>query len=199
MDSQLFGVLGTSTNTLIGIGGIVAFFLIYAIAVFNSIIRAKNSVKESSAAIEAMFQNRYDLIPNLVEVVKKYTEHEKDTLLKVTELRKTLNHSEGFDPSRIQGEDQLGMGLRSLFAVSENYPQLKADSSFLNLQNEWSEIENSIQAARRAYNAAVKVLIDLKETFPSNVVAGMMTIPEYPMFEASSEAKVAPNAKELFK
>lgn len=185
-----------STLVLIGIAG---FFAIYFVYLYNSVIRAKNSVKEASGAIEAMFQNRYDLIPNLVEVVKKYAEHEKSTFAEVTELRKTLMNAHDFDASRLQGEAKLGMGLNSLFAVAENYPNLKADSSFVNLQNEWSEIENSIQAARRAYNAAVKILIDLKETFPSNVVAGMMTIPEYAMFEAAAEAKAAPNAKELFK
>ncbi len=182
---------------LLAVGG---FFALYAIFLYNSVVRAKNAVKEASGAIEAMFQNRYDLIPNLVEVVKKYAEHEKTTLSAVTEMRKGLMEgAHAFDAARLQGEAKLGMGLGSLFAVAENYPNLKADGSFLNLQNEWSEIENSIQAARRAYNSAVKSLLDLKETFPSNVVAGMMSIPEYAMFESATEAKVAPNAKELFK
>jgi len=92
----------------------------------------------------------------------------------------------------------LTSGLKSVFALSENYPDLKASQNFISLQNEWSNIENSIQAARRAYNAAVKELKNKKEMFPSNIIAGMMNIKEYAMFLAQEEAKTAPSAKALF-
>lgn len=175
---------------------IVLFFII----AYNGIISAKNDVTESFSAIDTVLQNRYDLIPNLIETVKQYAAHEAGTLGKVTEMRsKLLGGNHEATPERFEQENALQAGMKSIFAIAENYPDLKASANFLELQAEWSEIEERMQGARRAYNAAVKELQNKKEMFPTNIVAGMMTIPEFAMYEAEAAARTAPNAKELFK
>lgn len=177
----------------------VIIVLISYFSIYNSIISARNSVEESFSAIDTILQQRYDLIPNLVEVVKQYASHEKDTLIKVTEMRSNLinNQWQGTE-NRFENENSLTEWLKSIFALAENYPDLKASQNFIALQNEWSNIENSVQAARRAYNAAAKELKNKKEMFPSSIIAWTMNIKEYTMFLAQEEVKKAPNAKELF-
>lgn len=168
-------------------------------SIYNSIIAARNTVEESFSATDTILQQRYDLIPNLVEVVKQYASHEQWTLTKVTEMRANLLNSQWqWTEARFENENMLTSGLKSVFALSENYPDLKASQNFIWLQNEWSNIENSVQAARRAYNAAAKELKNKKEMFPSNIIASMMNLKEYTMFLAQDEAKTAPSAKALF-
>ena len=99
---------------------------------------------------------------------------------------------------KLENENMLSWTLKSIFALSENYPDLKANQNFIELQNQWTEIEDRLQAARRSYNASVKALRDITQTFPSNVIAGFMTIKVYDMFEASVESKKSLDAKELF-
>ncbi|EKE29459.1 MAG: hypothetical protein ACD_2C00172G0007 [uncultured bacterium (gcode 4)] len=186
----------TSVFIIIAVIIVVIFTVVW---IYNSIISAKNTVEESFSAIDAMLQQRYDLIPNLVEVVKQYATHERETLSKVTEMRANLLNSQGAtSEQRFQNENMLTAWLKSVFAVAENYPDLKASQNFINLQNQWGEMENNIQASRRAYNAAVKELNNKKEMFPLNMIAGMMNIQGYAMFLAQEEAKAAPSAKALF-
>ena len=188
--------MGTSIFILIAVVVVLAFTIVW---IYNSIVSAKNTVKESFSAIDAMLQQRYDLIPNLVEVVKQYATHERETLSKVTEMRANLLNSQNSSgEQRFENENMLTAWLKSVFAIAENYPDLKASQNFINLQNQWWEMENNIQASRRAYNAAVKELQNKKEMFPSNVIASMMSIEEYAMFLAQEEAKTAPSAKALF-
>lgn len=178
---------------------IVGVLALVFIAIYNGIIGAKNNAAESFSAIDTVLQNRYDLIPNLVEVVKQYASHESGTLTKITDLRSKLLSNHDASPERFQQENALYSGMKSIFAIAENYPDLKASANFLELQAQWSEIEDRLQGARRAYNAAVKELQNKKEMFPTNVVAGMMTIPAYPMYEADETAKsFKPDAKSLF-
>lgn len=178
---------------------IVWFVLvIYFITTYNTLIRTKNLVDENVSAIDTMFQNRYDLIPNLVEVVKQYASHEKTLLEWVTKLRSSAMSGQEMTKEKLENENMLSGTLKSIFALSENYPDLKANQNFINLQNEWTEMEDKMQAARRSYNSAVKHLRDLREMFPSNIVAWMMTFKVYEMFEANAEAKKSLNANELF-
>lgn len=172
--------------------------LVIFIVIYNSIIRTRNSVEENVAAIDTVFQNRYDLIPNLVEVVKQYASHEKTLLEWVTKLRSGAMSGQDMSKEKLETENALSGTLKSIFALAENYPDLKANENFINLQNEWTEIEDKMQAARRSYNASVKTLRDMKQMFPSNIVAGFMTIKEYDMFEASVESRQSLDAKELF-
>lgn len=178
---------------------IVAIVLITMfITIYNNIIRTRNSVDENVASIDTVFQNRYDLIPNLVEVVKQYASHEKTLLEWVTKLRSGAMSGQEMTTEKLQNENMLSGTLKSIFALSENYPDLKANQNFINLQNEWTEIEDKMQAARRSYNSAVKALRDIKQMFPSNIVAAMMTIKTYDMFEAAEKSRQSLDAKELF-
>lgn len=176
---------------------VIIIFTVFTI--YNSIISTRNTVEESFSAIDTILQQRYDLIPNLVEVVKQYASHEKETLEKVTQMRANLvNSSWQQSEARFENENMLTSSLKSIFALSENYPDLKASQNFISLQNDWSNIENSIQASRRAYNASVKDLKNKKEMFPSSIIAGFMNIKDYVMYMAQEEAKNAPSAKDLF-
>jgi len=179
---------------------ILIWFGIFFMFVYNTIISTKNRVEETKSTIDVYLQNRYDLIPNLVEVVKKYAEHEKWLLEEVTKLRSELvKQTWEFTEDRFKKENMLTWALKSIFAVSENYPDLKANQNFIALQNQWTEIEDNIAAARRTYNSAVKDLRDKKQMIPYNIIANMIKLPDYDYFKADSEAKVRLNAKELFK
>lgn len=180
---------------------VVIVAAIIAVVLYNSLIGARNRVDESLAAIDATLQNRLDLIPNLVETVKQYAAHEAGLLSSVTEKRAatvagTAAHEATTE--RFARENDLSSTLKSLFAVAEAYPDLKASTNFLDLQNQWGETEDRLQGARRAYNAAVTDLRDKRKMFPSSIVAGMMTLPDYALYEASAEAREAPDARELF-
>ena len=169
---------------------IVLIIIFYAIVIYNSIIDTKNTLEEAKSSIDVMLQNRYDLIPNLVETVRWYAKHEKEVFENITKLRTQLiDQSWSMDSNRIQKENMLTEAFKSLFAVAENYPQLKSNKNFLALQNQLTEIEDRIQAARRTYNAAVKELKNKKQMFPYNIIASMMKLPGYPMFEAKIKAK----------
>ena len=176
---------------------LVVLALLYFI-LYNSLINLKNKVYEAKASIETVFQNRYDLIPNLIDTVKKYTEHEKSTLEDVTNIRSNLLNNQELSKDRFQKENQLSESLKSIFALSESYPDLKADQNFINLQNQWAEIEDRMQAARRTYNAAVKELWNAKEMIPTNIVAATMNLPSFEMFEADEESHQSLNAEEMF-
>ncbi len=200
MDTQTFGILGQYTNMLFGIGGIAVVALLYFVATYNSIIGTKNTANEAFSAIDTVLQNRYNLIPNLVELVKQYMAHEAGLINKVSEMRAQLvSGTDKWSPERFAKENELQAGMKSIFAIAENYPDLKASNNFLELQTQWSELEDRLQWARRAYNAAVKLLNDKKEMFPSNIVAGMMTLPALTLFEAEEAARVEKiDAKAMF-
>lgn len=196
---QAFGAFGNLSLGLIGVGGIVVIVILYFIVTYNSIINAKNSVDESFSAIDTVLQNRYDLIPNLVQIVKQYASHETQVFEKVTQARMGLmNRSGDATAARFSEENALAAGVRGIFAVAESYPDLKASNNFLELQTQWGEMEDRIQGARRAYNASVKELRNKREMFPSNIIASMMTLKAYEMFEAETEARTVPSAKDLF-
>ena len=176
---------------------VIIGILIY---LYNSIIASKNNLEEAKSSIETFLQQRYDLIPNLVEVVKQYMKHEREVLQKVTELRSSLLNQKGdFSKQRLENENMLTSALKSIFAISENYPDLKANNNFIALQNQWAEIEDNISAARRAYNAALKDLNNKKQMFPYNIIASFIPLPEdYSYFEAAPQAHKNISAKELF-
>lgn len=200
METQSFGLLGEYTNTLLGLGGIAVIFGIYFVVTYNNIINTKNTANEAFSAIDTVLQNRYNLIPNLIETVKQYMAHEASLINKVSEMRsQLLSNTNKWSAERFAGENELQAGLKSIFAIAENYPDLKASANFLELQTQWSEIEDRLQGARRAYNAAIKELNNKKEMFPSNIVAKMMTLPTLTMYEAEEAAKVEKmDAKAMF-
>ena len=180
--------------------GFILIIVIIVVAVlnYNSIISVKNTVEESSSAIDTVFQNRYDLIPNLVQVVQQYASHEKEILENITKIRSNAMNNQEVTKEKLDQENMLSWALKSIFALAENYPDLKANENFIQLQNQWTEIEERMQGSRRAYNSAVKALNDKKQMVPSNIVASFINLKDYPMFEANSEAKESISAKELF-
>src|SRR3989339_606267 len=150
---------------------VVVGIVLYPIAIYNRLVTMKNRVKEAWADIDVQLKRRYDLIPNLIETVKGYATHESGVFQKVTEARSQAMQA-GTPAEHSASENMLTGALKSLFAVSEAYPDLKANQNFLSLQNELSDTENKIQAPRRFYNTNVRDLNISIESFPNNLIAG---------------------------
>jgi len=148
---------------------ILAVIVIWAVVAYNTFVSLTNRVKEAWADIDVQLKRRYDLIPNLVETVKGYATHEAGTLEKVTEMRTRAMNATAPN-EKADAENMLSGALKSLFAVSENYPNLKANENFLELQRELSDTENKLQAARRFYNGVVMDLNTRLASFPSNLI-----------------------------
>ena len=154
----------------------------------NSLIRSKNRTDEAWSDIDVQLKRRYDLIPNLIETVKGYMSHESEVFQKVTEARTKAISATGAE-SKAQAENMLSGALKTLFAVSENYPQLRASENFLKLQEELSDTENKIQAARRFYNNNVMDFNTRQEVFPSNLIALIFGFSKAEFFELKEESQ----------
>ena len=180
------------------LGIIIVLIIIIAawlIVVYNSLIKGRNRVDESWSDIDVQLKRRYDLIPNLVETVKGYASHEKETFTKVTEAR---SQAMGAKTVAEKGKAQnfLTETLKSLFAVAEAYPDLKASQNFLKLQDELADTENKIQASRRFYNGNVRDFNIKIQIFPTNLVAGLLGFKKYEFFQVEEEEeKEAPKVK----
>jgi LemA protein len=151
------------------LGGIAAAIVLYIVFAYNRLIQLTNRAEEGWSDIDVQMKRRYDLIPNLVETVKGYMNHERQTLESVTNARTAAMGAQTVD-QHAQAENMLTDALKSLFAVAESYPDLKANTNFIELQRELSDTENKIQAARRFYNSVVQDLQNALEQFPSNIV-----------------------------
>ena len=152
---------------------IILLPFVYVLAQYNALVALRNYIRESWSDVDVELKRRYDLIPNLVAVVKGYAAHERETLERVTELRNRCAANNGPVADQSRDEVQLVDALKQLLVVVENYPQLKADQNFLKLQTELVNTEDRIQAARRFYNGNVRDYRNKCETFPSNLVAKM--------------------------
>ncbi len=176
--------------TIPAILGIVAALLVgYLIVIFNKLTRLKVQASEAMSDIDVQLKRRFDLIPNLIETVKGYMTHEREVLENITKARAGIMGNAGTPIDRAGAENALSGTLKTLFAVAENYPDLKANTNFLELQRELSDTENKIQASRRFYNANVRDLGIAIAVFPSNVIAGMFGFKTMPFFEAAEEEK----------
>lgn len=151
--------------------GVIVLVLLWIVIAFNSLVRLRTRAKEAWADIEVQLKRRYDLIPNVIETVKGYASHERELLENVTKAR-TQAMGAQTPQAHAQAENMLSGTLKTLFAVSENYPDLKANVNFLDLQRELADTENKIQSARRFYNTNVRDLNIAIESFPSNIIAG---------------------------
>ena len=172
--------------------GLVLFATLNIALMYNGLVKLRNMCNESWSNIDTELKRRYDLIPNLVETVKGYAAHESEVFRRVTELRQKAVQSTGSPRQQSADENALVLGLRSLLAVVENYPQLKASDHFLQLQKELARTENRIQAARRFYNGNVRDLNSKIQMFPSNVIASMFQFAEREFFEVEELARVTP-------
>ena len=175
--------MNTTGCIILGVAVLIAFF---AIGVYNGLIGLKNKVDEAWADIETQLKRRYDLIPNLVETVKGYAGHEKSTLENVTKARNAAM-SAGTFADKAQAENQLSGTLKSLFALSENYPDLKANQNFLDLQQTLRDVEDHLQLSRRYYNATVRDFNTKIEIFPNNLLVGMLGFKHRDFFQTDSE------------
>jgi LemA protein len=168
------------------IGGIILFLVLAVIALYNALQKQNVLVDEAWSGIDVQLKKRFDLIPNLVETVKGYAKQEKDVFTRVTELRSQMMGANS--PEELgKYEGELRSTLKSLFAVAENYPELKSNENFLSLQNSLQEIENELEGARRYYNGTVRDLNRMIVTFPNNLVAGFLNINKREFFEVEGE------------
>jgi LemA protein len=163
--------------------GILLVLLIWAAAMYNSLVRLRNACDESWSDIDAELRRRYDLIPNLVETVRGYAAHERDVLERVVQARNAAVASRGSPASQARDENVLIDTMKHLFVTVESYPTLKADRHFLELMGELSNTEDRIARARRFYNANVRDLGNRVEVFPSNIVAGFFGFQKREFFE----------------
>lgn len=177
-----------NTSVLWTLLGLVILVALWLVAVYNGLIRLKNRVQEAWSDIEVQLKRRYDLIPNLIQTVKGYATHERELLEKVTQARAAAMGATTTG-QKAQAENMLSQTLKSLFAVAENYPQLRAVESFTKLQDELSDTENKIQASRRFYNGQVRDFNTKIQVFPNNLIAGSMSFTPYEFFDAEEAAK----------
>jgi LemA protein len=171
---------------------VVAATVIYAIVVFNGLVRARQMANEAWSGIDVQLKRRSDLVSNLVDTVKGYAAHERSVLEEVTQLRGAARAlPEGDVVARAQAEGALSASLGRLFALAENYPDLKASTNYLELQRQLSALENELQMARRYYNGAVRNLNVLVQSFPSNLIAGLFGFGRRQYFELADAGEGA--------
>ena len=182
---------------IVGIA-IAVVVLLAVFTMYNTLVGKKNQVENAFATIDALLKKRYDLIPNLVSTVKQYMEHEAGTLTQITELRaRAISGTLSSDES-VALNNQLGKMLGGIMVAVENYPDLKANQNFLQLQGSLNEVEEQLSAARRAFNASVTDYNNAVEMFPTNIMAGMMSYRRKQLFEASEAERETPDVKDLF-
>ena len=170
--------------------GLVVLLLLAVIFLYNNLVRANVRTEEAWSDITVQLKRRLDLIPNLINTVKGYASHEKEVFEKVTQTRAQALNAQGVKETE-QAENQFEGALKSLFAVAENYPDLKASDNFRELQEELVDTENKIQAARRFYNGAVRDLNIKIKVFPANLIAGMLGFTQKEFFEVEDMASVS--------
>lgn len=170
---------------------IAAIIVIWAIALYNGLISRRNRVDESWSDIDVQLKRRYDLIPNLIESVKGYMQHERQTLESVTQARVAAMNAQTVE-DHAKAENMLTEALKSIFAVAEQYPDLKASQNFLRLQDELSDTENKIQASRRFYNGNVRDYNTAIQQFPNTIISGAFGFSVRQFFELNEEAAKEP-------
>ncbi len=168
--------------------GVIVVVALYGIGVFNRLVRLRNQSEESAAAIDAHLKKRYDLIPNLVETVKGYATHEKETLTQVIDARNRAMSATTLTEKN-EASNAFSATLKSLFALSESYPDLKANQGFLDLQRQLNEIESELLHARKYYNAVIGDINTIIQSFPSNIVASMTHFVKLPYLTIEEEAR----------
>ncbi len=178
--------------------GVLIAGVFYIVILYNSLISKKNQVQNVFASIDALLKKRYDLIPNLVATVQKYMEHERGTLTEITELRAKAVSGTLSDDEKVDMDNKLTRTLGGIMVAVENYPDLKANQNFLQLQASLNEVEEQISAARRAYNAAVTAYNNAVEMFPTNILASMMNYRRKKVFEIPDAERRNVDVKDLF-
>lgn len=179
------------STTLIVILVIVAVVILAAISIYNKMVKNKNHMLEAWSGIDVFLKKRYDLIPNLVETVKEYATHEKSTLEEITRYRSAAMAAQT-PQEKIESETKLDKALVNLFAVAENYPELKANENFRQLQSELTNLEGEIESSRRYYNGTVRENNIYLESFPANIFAGIFNFKKGDFFEIAETERSVP-------
>jgi len=167
---------------------IIVVLLLVLIGMYNGLVKLRNAVEEAFSTMDVYMKKRFDLIPNLVETVKGYAAHEKETLDRVIQAR---NFAQGAatPEARMQGENQLSGALKSLFAVAEGYPQLRANENFMDLQRQLQRVEEDIANSRKYYNGTVRTYNTKTEVFPNSLIASMFRFERKPLYEVTDAAE----------
>jgi LemA protein len=190
--------MSQTNKTLLVVFGVIALLILigffYIRGTYNSLVRMDESVKAAWAQVENQLQRRYDLIPNYVETVKGYASHEKEVFIRVTEARSRVAGAGNIN-EKIQANNELSSALARLLVVVENYPELKANTNFIRLQDELAGTENRIAVERRRYNETVKEYNIKIRQFPTNIFAGMFGFEKATFFEVPKEKQEAPKVK----
>jgi LemA protein len=168
------------------LGGVAVVIVVMAVVLYNKLVRLRAFVKEAWSGIDVQLKRRYDLIPNLVQTVKGYATHEKEVFENVTRMRNAAMGVAGVE-GKAEAESGLSGALKTLFAVSENYPELKANTNFLELQKQLSSIENDLQLSRRYYNGAVRNYNVSTQVFPSSIISSIGGFKSESFFELSGD------------
>lgn len=182
------------TIIIIIIVAILILVTFYAISIYNKLVNARNKVNDQFAQIDVQLKRRSDLIPNLVETVKGYAKHEEKTFKEVVEARNKMASANTIN-DEIEASDALSLALNRLFALSEAYPELKANENFQSLQKDLEETENKISYARQFYNDTVLNYNNLRETFPSNIIANIFKFKKIDFFKIEEKEKEVPQVK----
>jgi len=171
--------------------GAIVLSLLHFIMIYNLLVRGRNQITKAWSDIETHLKRRYELIPNLVETVKGYAKHESSTLENVIATRNSAMSKSGGAENHTAAENALSQTLKSIFALSESYPDLKANQNFIELQREIADTEDKIQASRRSYNNMVMSFNTRTQIFPNNIIAGMLNFKKAEFFELDEEEKAA--------
>ena len=178
--------------------GIIITVILVVAMMYNSLINKRNQVENAFGGMDAQLKKRYDLIPNLISTVQTYMKHEADTLTQITELRAKAISGEISDDEKVDLDNMITSKLGGIMVAVENYPDLKASENFNQLQRSLNEVEEQISASRRAYNATVTSYNNSVEMFPTNIMAGMMSMKHKNVFEIPETQRENVNVGELF-
>ncbi len=186
--------MSLGTIIIIIVAAVVILLAFYVIGTYNNLVNARNKVNDQFAQIDVQLKRRSDMIPNLVETVKGYAKHEEKTLTEVIEARNKMATASGIN-EELEASNQVTSALNKLFALSESYPDLKANSNFMSLQNDLKETEDKLSYARSFYNDTVLNYNNLREQFPSNIVAGIFKFEKIDFFKTDEKSKETPQVK----
>lgn len=175
-------------SIIVVILALVIIFVFYVIGIYNRLVNARNKVKDQFSQIDVQLKRRIDLIPNLVETVKGYAKHEEGTLKEVIEARNKMANANNIN-EELEASGEVTSALNKLFALAESYPELKANENFMSLQKDLKETEDKISYARSFYNDTVLNYNNMREQFPSNIIAGMFNFEKIDFFKADDKDK----------
>lgn len=181
-----------------GLLAIIIVMALVAVAMYNGLIKKKNFVEEAFSGMDVVLKKRHDLLPNLIETVKAYMTHEKDLLVKVTELRSRAMNPNLTVDEKVAAENQLGQAMGNLMVAVERYPDIKANTNFMQIQNTMNEVEFEISGARKNYNSKVTDFNNAVEMFPTNIMANIMSLTKKPFFEIPDTDRENVDVKTLF-